>query len=516
MAKNIIIFSDGTGQDGGVRAEQRMSNIYKMYRACRVSPETIIDPRDQVAFYDPGLGTEATATGMTGLVRWTQKTLASVSGRGITTNIVDCYEFLINHYEPGDRIFLFGFSRGAYTARSIANLLMLCGVPTRQGDRPLQRFRKSTRDIAHEAVHDVLEHGAGHPRATFEEERLELARRFRSEYGADHESGEVHRSNAAPYFIGVFDTVAALGVKGALAIAIKVSLVMGAGVLAAVLSIIPSLAIGGILFLLGFAFWWSVLALVVAAAVLGGALMHWRQRKTIRKIIKDFPNPGDRSTHLAEWKGEHFDRLLSRFIGYARSANAIDETREDFARVPWGPTAEMETERNGIPTFKQIWFAGNHSDIGGSYPETESRLSDVALGWMIEEAVGIPDGLKIGPVMVSGHHLAGTPEVGIPLQLFPAADGLQHCEVAGMQDLLDGRLPGWLRRFTTGLGWKAAPRPINKEAIVHPTVEARFRLDAVLQCAGSGAYRPASLKEHVKFSGFYLDDAIGGRSTTAT
>jgi hypothetical protein len=111
---------------------------------------------------------------------------------------------------------------------------------------------------------------------------------------------------------------------------------------------------------------------------------------------------------------------------------------------------------------------------------------------------GIPDGLKIGPVMVRGRRLAGTPEVGIPLQLFPSADGLQHCEVAGMQDLLDGRIPRWLRRLTTGLGWKAAPRPINKQAIVHPTVEERFRLEAVLQCAGSGAYRPASLKEHVK------------------
>lgn len=75
LAKNIIIFSDGTGQDGGVHAEQRMSNIYKMYRACRVSPETTIDPKDQVAYYDPGLGTETTATGMIGLVRWAQKTL---------------------------------------------------------------------------------------------------------------------------------------------------------------------------------------------------------------------------------------------------------------------------------------------------------------------------------------------------------------------------------------------------------------------------------------------------------
>lgn len=510
MAKNIVIFSDGTGQDGGVRAEQRMSNIYKMYRASRVSPETAIDPKDQVAFYDPGLGTETTATGMTGLVRWTQKTLASVSGRGITTNIVDCYEFLINHYEPGDRIFLFGFSRGAYTVRSIANLLMLCGVPTRHGDQPLQRFRKSIRDIAHEAVHDVLEHGAGHPRAEFEDERLELARRFRVAYGADHESREAHRSNAAPYFIGVFDTVAALGAKGALAIAIKVSLVMGAGVFAAVLSIVPSLAIAGMFFLLGFAFWWSVLALVATAALLGGAFMLWRQRKSIKKVIKDFPNSGDRSSHLAEWKGEHFDRLLSRFVGYARSANAIDETREDFARVAWGPTTEMEAERNGIPTFKQIWFAGNHSDIGGSYPETESRLSDVALGWMIEEAVGVPDGLKIGPVMVRGHRLTGTSEVGIPLQLFPAAAGLQHCEVTGMQDVLDGRIPTWLRRFTSGLGWKAAARPIPKDAIVHRTVEERFRLAEVAQCAGSGAYRPAALKEHVKFSKFYVDAATNG------
>ena len=196
MTKNIVIFSDGTGQEGGIRAEQRLSNIYKMYRVCRVGPETSIDPHDQVAFYDPGLGTETTATGFIGVVRWVQKTLASVSGRGITTNIVDCYEFLINHYEPGDRIFLLGFSRGAYTMRSVANLLMLCGIPSRNGDQPVPRFRKVVRDIAGSAVHTVLEHGAGHPRAKFEEERLELARRFRAQYGADHESGEVHRSNA--------------------------------------------------------------------------------------------------------------------------------------------------------------------------------------------------------------------------------------------------------------------------------------------------------------------------------
>ncbi len=58
MSKNIVVFSDGTGQDGGVRPEQRMSNVYKLYRACRVGPDSGIDPREQVAFYDAGLGTD--------------------------------------------------------------------------------------------------------------------------------------------------------------------------------------------------------------------------------------------------------------------------------------------------------------------------------------------------------------------------------------------------------------------------------------------------------------------------
>jgi len=46
MPKNIVIFSDGTNQDGGVRAEQRLSNVYKLYRACRLAPDSTIDPRE--------------------------------------------------------------------------------------------------------------------------------------------------------------------------------------------------------------------------------------------------------------------------------------------------------------------------------------------------------------------------------------------------------------------------------------------------------------------------------------
>lgn len=74
-SRNIVVFSDGTGQDGGVRADQRLSNICKsatsakMYRAARVGPDSDVDPREQVAFYDPGLCTDTSASGLTSLRR---------------------------------------------------------------------------------------------------------------------------------------------------------------------------------------------------------------------------------------------------------------------------------------------------------------------------------------------------------------------------------------------------------------------------------------------------------------
>jgi uncharacterized protein (DUF2235 family) len=88
--RNILIFSNGTGQDGGVRPDQRMSNIYKLFRPARVSPDTAIDPSRQLVFYDPGLGTDADARGFTALKRFIVKLLSSVTGRGITINIADC------------------------------------------------------------------------------------------------------------------------------------------------------------------------------------------------------------------------------------------------------------------------------------------------------------------------------------------------------------------------------------------------------------------------------------------
>ncbi|MFG6510920.1 MULTISPECIES: phospholipase effector Tle1 domain-containing protein [unclassified Sulfitobacter] len=161
MVKNICIFSDGTGQMGGARPDQRLSNVYKMYRAMRPGPDSPISPKDQVAFYDPGLGTGERG-GFFGRIK---PILESAVGTGIDHNIIDCYEQIIAHYEPGDRVLLFGFSRGAYTVRALANVMNLCGVPTQMPDgSPVPRYGPGLRKIAKDAVKFVYNHGAGKPR----------------------------------------------------------------------------------------------------------------------------------------------------------------------------------------------------------------------------------------------------------------------------------------------------------------------------------------------------------------
>ena len=474
MPKNIVVFSDGTGQDGGVRPEQPMSNVYKLYRACRIGPENSVHPGEQVAFYDPGLETDAMATGLTKAYRTIQKLLASVTGLGITKNIAACYEFIINHWEPGDRIFLIGFSRGAYTARCVANVLWLCGVPTRDANGELARFRKATRDVADEAVLEVYEYGAGYQRSRYESERNEKARRFRFKYG----SGDDLQSNVAPHFIGVFDTVASLGATGVRRWVIGIGLTLLTLVTVSMPAVLIDLTTR-------WGFWWPFLACSVAL----GAFVLSKWLPTAVKTIHDSPVDHKTHRHIAQWRSANYDRLLSGHVNYARSANAIDETRADFDRVGWGSVKAVRGRVDGEPEpLIQMWFAGNHSDIGGSYPEVESRLSDIALDWMIEQAKSIP-----GPLLIEDDQP----------HRFPSPDGVQHCEIAGMRDAVEALTPSFLRRFTRSVTWKEKVRDITSNAMVHPSVKERFDLPCVVQCAGSGPYRPKALIGHNDFKEYY-------------
>ena len=476
MAKNIVVFSDGTGQDGGVRPDQRLSNVYKLYRACRSEPTSPIDPSEQVAFYDPGLGTDDDVHGFGKAWRTIEKLLGSVAGRGIGTNIIDCYEFIINYWQPGDRIYIIGFSRGAYTARCIAQVLSLCGVPRHQAGEPevpFRRFARSTRLAAARAVHQVYEHGAGHPREEFEAERDEQARRFRADYGSD--SGGV--PNASPYFIGVFDTVAALGAKGWKFYGIGAILGTGIAIIVAAVAVLLHWIVGT-----GFLATFGVLTTLTAIGIWAAL-----KRQSMR-YIDNFPTEGSpRRRHWIAWHASNYDRGLSRHVGFARHASAIDEDRADFPRVGWGRHDVVRPAVDGEPLpLVQLWFAGDHSDIGGSYPESESRLSDISLQWMVDEATTLPE-----PLIVDRARLATWPD--------PTA--MHHSEVVAVRDRTLWWVPKWAPRFVRD-GWASAARAPAGEP-VHPSVHARFATASVALPTGQGPYRPANLADDLRFRHFY-------------
>ena len=202
-------------------------------------------------------------------------------------------------------------------------------------------------------------------------------------------------------------------------------------------------------------FWSSTLWFGAALFAVSAIWLSNKQQTSVKKTIHDYPKPGETRTHIAEWEGKNFNRLLSIFVQYARSANAIDENRKDFDRVPWGPTNEMPEERNGIATFAQYFFAGNHSDVGGSYSEVESRLSDIALRWMLEEAIRIPNGLIVGPIYVNGQKMGGSGDFGEALFLHPSVDGVQHDEIGCTADTIAAVRPKFISRLLRNANYDA-------------------------------------------------------------
>lgn len=468
--RNILIFSDGTGQAGGLRPDQRLSNIYKLYRATRVDPDNDINPSDQVAFYDPGLGSEAEDSEIRG--KWrraVRKFASSATGAGIGHNITDCYEAILKHYEPGDRIFLFGFSRGAYTARSVAGVLRYCGVPTHGTDGgPIPRWGSALRAIAHEAVHRVYEHGSGRKRETFEPQREVLAERFRAKYGSDNAGA----ANVAPYFIGVFDTVAALGERGVMRWIMRLVLAVVAFVLISLVAVVISL------------FGPALRASFVYAGIGIGIVTALVLAKARIRVIWRYPSRSQFRWHWTGWKFKFYDTHLDHRVCFARHAMAIDETRADFARVPWGQPSEGDRpEVDGVESFVQLWFAGNHSDIGGSYPEDESRLSDIALGWMVEQIESLPHPVKIDRSK---------------LHIWPDAGGMQHSEVEAFRD----KYPSWFP-VSWRLSWSEKPRRAAVGAPHHASVLERFRRDEVVDCQRVGPYRPSVLATDENYAPFY-------------
>ncbi len=115
---NLIVCSDGTwntpdDMESGVPAP---TNVVKIYNAVAGTDK---DGVEQKKYYHPGVGTEG---------GWWNKLVGGGAGEGLDRNIKSGYHWLAETYRPGDKTFLFGFSRGAYTARSLGGLIISCGL----------------------------------------------------------------------------------------------------------------------------------------------------------------------------------------------------------------------------------------------------------------------------------------------------------------------------------------------------------------------------------------------------
>jgi len=261
MNKRIVVCADGTwNRPEKDLKEDFPTNVLKLARAVKPIGE---DKVPQQVFYDWGIGS------------YYDPIVGGVTGKGIQKNIMDDYRYIVQNYSPGDELYLFGFSRGAYTIRALCGLINNCGILKRHDASLIQTafnfYKKSGAAYAPEGAEAV---------------------KFRKKYS--HNSREVK-------YVGVWDTVGAMG--------------------------IPISFLG-----------------------------------------------------LFDDKDEFYDTKLGKNVRIARHAMAIDEYRSDFEPTIWKPRDNMD--------LKQVWFAGAHTNIGGSSkPDKDgSLLSDNALHWMILEA----------------------------------------------------------------------------------------------------------------------------------
>jgi uncharacterized protein (DUF2235 family) len=222
-----------------------------------------LDPTAQLGYYHPGLGTMGAPNALSRIAQWWTRMLGLAFGYGLMANIADAYRFLMYHYEPGDRVFIFGFSRGAYTARALAAMLHMFGL-----------F-----DTGNEALIAYASRLIKNP----SDETFRIIGNFKTTFGRE----------CKPHFVGVWDTVSSVG---------------------------------------------------------------WIYDPV--KLPYSANNPD---------------------IATGRHAISIDERRCFFRQNLWGSSV-------GNQDLRQVWFAGVHSDVGGSYPEPESGLSKITLQWMLREA----------------------------------------------------------------------------------------------------------------------------------
>jgi len=192
----IAIFCDGTWNSPDI---QEPTSVHKLQRALVSDPA-----KGQVAAYFPGIGTDVRFDGP--VKKFLNKWGGGVFGWGLDAKVKQAYQFLAQAYQQGDEIYLFGFSRGAFTARSLAGMIRKCGIisdtSTEGVNKAFELYRKRGRRNHPDAPH-------------IREARRTMSPRFATSVSDLAWRNDTSRLVAVSY-LGVWDTVGARGIPPSL------------------------------------------------------------------------------------------------------------------------------------------------------------------------------------------------------------------------------------------------------------------------------------------------------------
>lgn len=214
--KRIIICCDGTWQSAVSGLKNSPSNVTRIARTLeRIGVDKDGKTWDQVVFYDSGVGTTSSKIG---------KMHEGAIGAGLEGNVIEAYNFVALNYTPGDQIFCFGFSRGAYTARSIAGLISDIGIcsPRDLNDFPdiwelYKKGKAGERFYGSDAWWEWLDGKPADEQPKdlgYRNENFIWEKRPHGDWAVCPESREIE-------VVGVYDTVGALGLPSILGYDVK-------------------------------------------------------------------------------------------------------------------------------------------------------------------------------------------------------------------------------------------------------------------------------------------------------
>jgi len=185
MSKKIVICCDGTGNEIG----KKISNVLKLYRILKRTDA-------QRVYYNPGVGTIGQQNAWQRFRQNASAVFGLATGYGLDNDILSAYRFLAETYEPGDKVYLFGFSRGAYTVRALAAFTHVMGLLPRDqlnlATYALSAYKRASSDSQKSSDTDEREVKSEQLAAAWDFSRVAGGRPIRIE------------------FIGVWDTVASV------------------------------------------------------------------------------------------------------------------------------------------------------------------------------------------------------------------------------------------------------------------------------------------------------------------